>query len=153
MNTINQLKQDHRLLQLKLNLLEAVLSMGPETWFVMREVSFELSQQLDEHIQRESACIGLYQAAGGAWLTPGMRSHHDTQRYVTALARFFVEQPDSLFHRVRPAISHVADRLRREMELQEAQLFPAVEDAAVLHELRKRRAGVTVSGPQTTEGR
>lgn len=46
MEPIARLKRDHRILRSKFDVLESALRMGPETWFVLREVCYSLSRLL-----------------------------------------------------------------------------------------------------------
>mgnify|MGYP001573165055 FL=1 len=46
MNAIERLKRDHVLIRAKLSVVEGALQMGPEAWFVLRDVCYTLSRQL-----------------------------------------------------------------------------------------------------------
>ena len=57
MNTVGRLRRDHAILRAKLDVLEAALRMGPEVWYVLREVCFTLARQLRDHIKREEELV------------------------------------------------------------------------------------------------
>ena len=63
MRAIERLRRDHAILRSKLDVLEAALQMGPETWFVLREVCFTLSRQLRDHIKREEELVAACRKA------------------------------------------------------------------------------------------
>ena len=57
MRAIDRLRRDHQILRSKLDVLETALTMGPETWFVLREVCFTLARQLRDHMRREEELV------------------------------------------------------------------------------------------------
>lgn len=63
MDAIDRLRRDHRLLRAKLDILEGALRMDTDTWFVLREVSFTLSRQLQDHMRREEELMAACRKA------------------------------------------------------------------------------------------
>ena len=53
MRTIERLRRDHEILRTKLDVLEGTLRMTPPTtWFILRELCYTLSRQLQGHVRR-----------------------------------------------------------------------------------------------------
>ncbi len=125
MDPIERLKRDHTLLRAKLNVLEAALRMGPETWFVLREVCFTLSRQLQHHIRREEDLI----ASGRNALDPQMLGrialeHRDEPGHLRTLNRLFGSEATQSLESVRPVLTQIIQGLRRHMAEEEQVLFP-----------------------------
>ncbi len=133
MNAINRLKREHNVLRSKLNVLESTLDMGPEAWFVLREISFTLSKQLQVHTRREEALFASCRAAWSDERFGELLVHHTGGRdALDAINRFFMEQPQELLEKIRPTFKACVAGLRSEMDQQEVRLFPVIEDALVL---------------------
>lgn len=128
MNAIERLRRDHRLLRAKLDVLETGLRMGPETWFVLREVSFTLARQLQDHMRREEELVAACRKA----LTPALLAelaveHKDEPRHLRAINRLFVSEGGHSLERIRPVLAEVIQGLRRHMAEEETELFPVLE--------------------------
>lgn len=131
MNAVKRLKRDHQLLRAKLDVLESALRIGPEAWFVLREVCFTLSRQLQNHIRREEALFEAGRGVVGAeQLSRITTEHQEEPRQLRALNRLFVEETGHSLEHLRPALTTVIATLRRHMAEEEAELFPALEPVA-----------------------
>ena len=128
MNAIERLKRDHQVLRTKLDVLEAALGMGPETWFVLREVCFTLSRQLQDHIKREEELVvACRKAMNPKVLAEVAVEHHDEPEHLRTINRLFVSDARDAFERIKPALTEVIHGLRRHMAEEEFELFPILE--------------------------
>ncbi len=151
MNAINRLKRDHGLFRSKLIALESMLEMGQETWFVVREITFTLSQQLGLHRRREALLLDPCLVTLGAGpLAPSVVDHTDEQRHLETIARAFAAQPRCSLNIIRLMFTALIAHWRGHMEQQESQLFPTIEDATMLNELTGRKAAPIPSGLHET---
>ena len=144
MRAIDRLKRDHEILRSKLNVLEAALKMGTETWFVLREVCFTLSKQLRDHIEREEALIAACRNA----LPPEAfarlaTEHHDEPHHLEVINRLFVKEHGHTTEQIRPALAEVIRGLRAHMADEEATLFPTLERVLVVQEEAQPAATAT----------
>ena len=135
MNTIARLKRDHALLRSKLDVLEVGLRMGPETWYVLREVCFTLSRQLQNHMQREEDLVMACRKA----MTPRVLAevaveHRDEPEHLRTINRLFVEAHGHTLERIRPALTEVIQGLRHHMTEEEQDLFPMLEQELAARE-------------------
>jgi len=127
MTAVDRLRRDHTLLRGKLDVLETALGMGPETWYVVREVCFTLSRQLRDHIRREEALVeACRQQLDPRVLAEVAVEHRDEPAHLRAINRLFVAGAGGL-DQLRPALTDVLRGLRRHMAEEEAELFPACE--------------------------
>lgn len=140
MNTVGRLRRDHAILRAKLDVLEAALRMGPEVWYVLREVCFTLARQLRDHIKREeelvAACrqtmISPPAGKAGGGMNPKILAeivveHQDEPEQLRTITRLFLLQPDHSLERLRPALQETIRRLRLHMSKEESELFPVLE--------------------------
>ena len=128
MKAVERLKRDHGILRSKLGILDAALKMGPETWFVLREICHTLARQLRDHIRREEALV----AACRSSMTPeSLRhievEHRDEPERLRTLNRLFIGESGESLERIRPVLMEVVEGLRRHMDEEEAELFPILE--------------------------
>ncbi len=131
MHDIDQLKDAHRRLRLKLNILESALDMGAETRFVIREVCFSMSKQLHKHMASEARWMAACHRALGQCHTQELGRlaiDHDEEQQCFLLATRLLSG-DSRFplDAVRCTLTTALAALRRQMAEQEAQLFPLLE--------------------------
>ena len=134
MNAIERLRRDHRILRAKLDVLESALGMGPETWFVLREVCFTLAQQLRDHMKREEDLVAnCRKAMTTKALAEVVVEHRDEPRHLRTINRLFLSERGHSLERIRPVLQETIDGLRRHMASEEAELFPLLE--RVLDEL------------------
>ena len=128
MRVVERLKRDHTILRAKLDVLEGALRMGPDTWFVLREVCHTLSRQLQDHIEREERLIRAYKAAltkdASAHLTV---EHTDEPQLLRTINRLFVEDQGHSLAAIQPALTTLIKGLRAHMAEEEAALFPVFE--------------------------
>ncbi len=135
MRAIDRLKRDHVILRSKLSVLESALGMGPETWFVLREVCFTLSRQLRDHIKREEALVAACrQAMDPRTLATVAVEHHDEPEHLRTINRLFMQETSHTLERIRPALTDVIQGLRRHMDEEERGLFPVLEDVLAVRE-------------------
>ncbi|MBI4341052.1 MAG: hemerythrin domain-containing protein [Candidatus Omnitrophica bacterium] len=156
MTAIERLKRDHRVFRSKLGVLEAILKMEGDNWFVLRELCFTLSRQLRDHIQREDDLVAACREAmipppaGGSGTLPNPRSgsasglpagggmnpkvlaevvveHHDEPEHLRTINRLFVSEHGHTLERIRPVLHEVIQGLRRHMAEEERELFPIIE--------------------------
>ncbi len=135
MRAVERLRRDHGILRSKLDVLEAALRMGPETWFVLREVCFTLSGQLRDHIKREEGLVAACRRAmNPKVLAEVVVEHHDEPTHLRTINRLFLSERGHTLERIRPALQEVIDGLRRHMSEEEADLFPILERVLTEHE-------------------
>ncbi|MBI3321464.1 MAG: hemerythrin domain-containing protein [Candidatus Omnitrophica bacterium] len=128
MDAVERLRRDHAILRSKLAVLEVALGMGPETWFVLREVCFTLSRQLRDHLKREEALVvACRKAMNPKALAAVVVEHRDEPAHLRTLNRLFVSETRHSLERIRPALTDVIQGLRRHMAEEEAELFPVLE--------------------------
>ena len=128
MDTMERLRRDHRILRSKLDVLEAALRMGPETWFVLREVCFTLAHQLRDHMKREEAAIAACRGAIDPQVATALAAEHqDDPKRLQRISHAFLSQPDHALDRIRPALTEVIVKLRRHLAKEEAEMFPILE--------------------------
>lgn len=128
MNAVERLRRDHVLLRSKLDVLQSALTMGPEAWYVLREVCFTLSRQLRDHIKREEDLVVRCRKA----MTPKVLAevvveHKDEPAHLRTINRLFVSQADHSLDRIKPALTQVIEGLRHHMDEEERELFPIFE--------------------------
>jgi len=128
MKAIDRLRRDHTILRAKLNVLEGALQMGPETWFVLRDVCYTLSRQLQDHIKREEELVRACKEA----LTEDALSHltvehKDEPQLLRMVNRLFVEEHGHSLNAIKPALTTLIQGLRTHMVEEEAELFPVIE--------------------------
>ena len=128
MNAVERLKRDHAVLRSKLDVLESALTMGPETWYVLREVCFTLSRQLQDHIRREEELVTACRAAMNPnVLAEVVVEHRDEPRHLRAINRLFVSAGSHSLARITPVLRETIQQLRRHMAEEETELFPIFE--------------------------
>jgi iron-sulfur cluster repair protein YtfE (RIC family) len=127
-NAIARLKRDHRILHAKLNVIEALLRMGPDAWYVLREIAFTLSRQLQHHMRREEQLIAACRnAMNPTVLAEIALEHRDEPEHLRAIQRLFLDEPSQTLERIGPALTRTIQGLRRHMAEEEAELFPLLE--------------------------
>ncbi len=135
MSAIERLKRDHAILRSKLEVLEAGLRMGPETWYVLREVCFTLSRQLRDHMQREEDLVMACRKAMKPHVLAELAAEHrDEPEHLRTINRLFVEEHGHTLDRIRPALTEVIQGLRHHMTEEERDLFPILEQALAARE-------------------
>ena len=135
MNALERLRRDHVILRAKLDVLENMLRMEGDAWFVLREVSFTLARQLRDHIKREEQLVVLgRQALNPKVLAEVALEHHDEPQHLRTIHRLFVSEPTHTLERIKPALLEVIMGLRRHMAEEEAELFPVLERVLAMHE-------------------
>ena len=128
MRAIDRLKRDHKILRTKLGVLEAGVKMGPDAWFVLREVSYSLARQLRDHIRREEALVAECRTALNADALQHIAvEHRDEPERLRTVSRLFVQEPGRTLAHVAPVLEEVVTGLRRHMEEEETDLFPILE--------------------------
>lgn len=128
MKAIERLKRDHGILRAKLSVLEGALMMGPETWFVLREVCHTLSRQLQNHIKREEELVrACNETLTEAPLTHMLVEHKDEPALLRTVNRMFVEDQGHSLAAIKPALTRFIHGLRAHMDEEETELFPVLE--------------------------
>ena len=128
MKAIDRLKRDHKILRKKLDLLEAALGMGPaSTWYILREICYTLSCQLKDHIRREEELVtSCREALSPEALAHSQIEHQDEPQLLGMLNHLFIEQGGRAMEQVGTILREVIPRLRRHMDEEEAEFFPAI---------------------------
>lgn len=146
MKAVDRLKRDHKILRAKLDVLEAALAMGPETWFVLREICHTLSRQLQHHIRREEALVAACrQSLSPEALAHQAVEHHDEPELLRAVNRLFIEEQGRSLEQVRPTMMKLIQGLRRHMDEEEQELFPAIERTLATREPMEPQRAAAVS--------
>jgi len=128
MNAIERLTRDHVILWAKLDVLESALRLAPDTWYVLREICYTLSRQVQQHIRREEVVVAQCRAA----LTPKQLQelhveHHDEQDRLRVLNHLFLQESGRSLAQVAPMLRSMVQGLRHHMEEEERTLFPLLE--------------------------
>lgn len=128
MKAIERLRRDHVILRSKLDVLESALKIGPDAWFVLREVSHTLARQLRDHLRREEELVAACRAAlREEALVHLTVEHGDEPQRLQALHRLFVKESGQSLSRIEPVLTEIIEGLRRHMEEEEMELFPILE--------------------------
>ena len=128
MHAVERLRRDHTILRAKLDVLQSALTIGSQTWYVLREVCFTLSRQLRNHLKREEELVAACRnAMTPTALAEMVVEHTDEPAHLRALNRLFVAQADHSLDRIKPALTQVIEGLRRHMDEEERALFPILE--------------------------
>ena len=128
MDAVERLRRDHGILRAKLDVLESSLGIGPEAWYVLREVCFTLARQLGDHIKREEDLVAECRQVGSVeGLEQILLAHRDEPEQLRALNQLFLSERSRSLDRIRPMLADVIRRLRRHMSEEEAELFPLLE--------------------------
>jgi len=134
MNAVERLRRDHALLRSKLDVLESALKMGPETWYVLREVCFTLSRQLRDHIRREEELVAACRKAMNPKVLAEVSvEHHDEPQHLRTINRLFVRASQHSLEQITPVLTEVIHGLRRHMTEEERELFPLLERTLAEH--------------------
>ncbi len=134
MTAVDRLRRDHKILRVKLDVLESALGMGSETWYVLREVCFTLARQLRDHIKREEDLVAACRKAmNPKVLAKVVVEHHDEPAHLKTINRLFVSETGHSLERIKPALGDVIEGLRRHMAEEEAELFPILDRVIAEH--------------------
>lgn len=146
MRAIDRLKRDHNILRAKLDVLEGALQMGPETWFVLREVCYTLSRQLQNHIKREEelvkACRDALTEEALAHITV---EHKDEPQLLRTINRLFVEEGGHDLTAITPSLVKLIRGLHAHMGEEEVELFPVLERVLAAREASLVREPLAMS--------
>ena len=119
-----QLRRDHRLLKMHLTVMTSAASMTPETWLVLRNEYLAVAKRLRDHVRREVAAGGAVSEDPSGQIV----RHDDRLRSLQLLGRFFVDgYPLGPLHGIQEALTAVAEGLREEIRLQDAEWLPELE--------------------------
>jgi hemerythrin-like domain-containing protein len=128
MDAVDRLRRDHAILRSKLDVLQSALTMGAETWYVLREVCFTLSRQLRDHIKREEALVAACRKAmPPKALAEVAVEHKDEPAHLRAVIRLFTTEAGHRLEHIKPALTQIIEGLRRHMDEEERELFPIFE--------------------------
>ena len=130
MDALERLKRDHLILRSKLTVVESALRMGPETWFILQEVCWTLARQLRDHIRREEALLiaGAMSVRGPVFARLAVE-HREEPEHLRAINRLFAQEPGGSIEHLRAPLTRIIRGLRRHMDEEEAELFPALARA------------------------
>ena len=136
MHAVERLRRDHGILRAKLDVLEAALRMGSETWYVLREVCFTLARQLRDHIRREETLVAkCRKAMNPKVLAEVSFEHKDEPQFLRTLNRLFMNRSSRSFEQIGPPLTQLITGLRRHMDEEERELFPLLEHALAEQEV------------------
>ena len=128
MKAIERLRRDHAILRAKLDVLESALRLGPEVWYVLREVCFTLARQLRDHIKREENLVAACRnAMNPKVLVEVAVEHKDEPEQLRTINRLFWSERGHSLERIRPVLEETIRRLRHHMSEEETELFPLLE--------------------------
>jgi len=141
MNAIERLRRDHGILRAKLGVIETALRMGPQTWFVLREVCHTLAGQLADHICREEAVVAACRHALSDEMVAHLTvEHRDEPEHLRTINRLFLRAPAASLAEIAPVLTEVIRGLRRHMAEEETELFPIMERMLAAQEQEPPRA-------------
>lgn len=141
MEAIERLKRDHGILRAKLSVLESALQIGPEAWFVLREMCHTLSLQLQNHLKREGELIGAcHEALSEAERSRLAIEHADEPELLRMVNRLFVEEEGHSLAVIEPALMRFIHGLRAHMDEEETELFPVLDGILAAREASLARA-------------
>jgi hemerythrin-like domain-containing protein len=130
MRAVDRLRRDHEILRTKLDVLEATLRMTPPTtWFILRELCYTLSRQLQDHIRREEELVAACRNSLSSEVQTHVRLEHDEEpQLLRTVNHLFIEEGGKAIEQIRGVLGELIPRLRRHMDEEEAELFPAIEE-------------------------
>lgn len=128
MDALQRIRRDHEVIRAKLNVIEASLHLPAETWFVLRELVFTLSRQLQDHMRREEALVMRCRKSMNPVVLAEMAvEHNDEPQLLRSINRMFIAEPGHSLAQIRPALIEAIAGLRRHMAEEEQALFPILE--------------------------
>ena len=130
MRAVDRLRRDHEILRTKLDVLEATLRMTPPTtWFILRELCYTLSRQLQDHIRREEELVTACRNSLSSEVQTHMQLEHDEEpQLLRTVNHLFIEEGGKAIEQIRGVLGELLPRLRRHMDDEEAELFPVIEE-------------------------
>jgi len=137
MKPSEELRQDHQGLRAKLALLEALLPGEEGAVAALREITFTLNRELSSHAQREEILCAelppLFPQTARVDLEQLHAAHHDQQRALERLLGLLWRDEPYPVDEVMRCVPQVIAELRAQMALEEAQVFPALEERLSPH--------------------
>lgn len=131
MNALNRLKAEHRRLLSMMAALESALAMGASAWFVLRQVCFSVSKQLDEHVKGEeqlfAVCDRVLRHVDAEDDLELPAAHQDASEQLQHITRFLWTGAETSIEDVRPRLTRVLATVRYQMHEQETRVFPLLE--------------------------
>lgn len=141
MKAIERLKRDHLILRAKLDVLESALQLGSDTWYVLREMCYTLSKQLQQHIRREEELVAQCRSALTAQQLQQLHvEHQDEPERLQVLHHLFLQEKGRSLAQIAPVLRSLVRGLRQHMDEEERELFPILERYAQGQEAGPMRA-------------
>ena len=134
MEATHALRQDHAILRKKLEFLDSAMQVAPESRFVLREMCFSLQRLLQDHMAREA---DLFEAANGrAFGQEPVRTteHREPYSLLKTVNELLLTGMRASIPTVILWLSKVIEGLRVQMDEQEREAFPALDEAEAPHE-------------------
>jgi hemerythrin-like domain-containing protein len=146
---LTQLKADHDVFRMQLDVMEAALELGAGGGAVLRDLSRDLFLKLRTHVHRESrlaVSVSRHLARiDGAQLAKFAIEHETAVETLRVIRRGLPAFGSVSLHYVQPAIRLLVSTLRRHMDEQERLLFPMLRDE--LAKIEAERASAPARAP------
>ncbi|MBI3996066.1 MAG: hemerythrin domain-containing protein [Candidatus Omnitrophica bacterium] len=131
MNALNRLKAEHRRLLSIMAALESALAMGTSAWFVLRQICFSVSKQLNEHVRGEeqllTVCYRVLRQVDAEDDPQLTAAHKDASEQLQHITQSLWMGTETSIEDVRPRLTRVLATVRYQMHEQEARVFPWLE--------------------------
>lgn len=130
MKAIDRLKRDHKIIRSRLDVMESILDMSfASTWYILREMCWTLSRQLQNHIRREEKLVAMcHQVLSQKVIDHIKVEHINEPNILRAVNHLFIEEPEGAIEQVRTVLRDVILRLRQHMDEEEQELFPIISE-------------------------
>ena len=148
-----QLKTDHDVFRMQLDVVEAALDLGSRGSGVLRDLTRELYAKLRAHVRRESRLAVTVsrrlERIDGPQLAKFAIEHDVALEILRVIRRGLPLHREVSLHHVRPAFRMLVSGLRRHMHEQEQLLFPMLRDELAAMEAEHALIPLRQSRPVT----
>ncbi len=128
MDAIDRLRRDHSIMRAKADALESAVRMGPETWLVLRDMSYSLLRKLRDHIQQEEALVDSHcPDEAKPSVQRVVEEHRAVADRLRAVGILLLNERACPFEDIRSSLTAFIRALRTHLNDEEATLFPLVQ--------------------------
>ena len=134
MEATHALRQDHTILRKKMEFLESALQAAPESRFVLREMCFSLQRLLQDHMAREADLLQAASDQDFGQEPVAAIEHRESHSLLKTVNELLLTGMHASIPTVILWLSKVIESLHAQMQEQEREMFPALDEADVLRE-------------------